>query len=861
MLEPSSSRFWHVGLQSGLISEKDLRTCWDALPEEKRTADAIDRRLARQAVTDNKLTLWQAQQLLAGKSSGYKIDKYILLDRIGQGGMGRVYLAKDTRLNRNVALKVLSPERMNNPRAIARFKREAKVGAQLQHENLVRIYDEGNAGGLPFLVMEHINGKNLAKVIGEGGPMPPMLASKLARQVALGLEHANQKGLIHRDVNPSNILVTFDGTAKLTDLGLAIDLADSADVTRDGATVGTFDYVSPEQARNSHGVDTRSDVYSLGCTLYHMLTAQVPFPYSSLPEKLYAHQLQDPVPLTDIVSSIPPSLDLIVRRMMKKLPADRFQTPLAVANALEPFIGDDATPIPRRYPHTKSGRSPEDDTKPLPALPMMLPAGNSATSPSNTPAPDHVGSGSKPDPFVALPPIDLGLDGPLVTGLTSKPRPKPAVAVGNGQNQTRKWLAVGLVAGLSTVLTGAGLWMRARPSLVEIVPAKGSNAGEVSKSKTQESFDSGKGKGTEAGKGTDTGITVYAKGEGPRSVSTFREAVQVALARGGEVVLTNSIPIKISDAKSIEISGRPLTIRAGEGATPVLEVELKGQVPWLLTRSGAPVTLRGLTIHVKYSDTVRLPALIWASDRITVESCSFHTKSAGEEGRAIHVEGRQTTIRGCFFNGFGRAIEFLATANSTLDLEQTTFVNASQFGQLAGWAVLAEVKAAGAVAKGAKPQDPVVRFKRCTINMAGAIDISAKGLTAWRPLRVEMAQTAIRANAMLGWPPPPAKLNFTSSLHWIGEDNRYEIADKEPFVVLSALGGAVAPDPTLSTLEAWNSRVAENNDKNAAMIKLEFATPIEQLTDRPMPRDFGLSDEVAKIAGADPLQVGAGTQK
>ena len=136
-----------IALKSGLIDEAQLRACWELIPEEKRTPDAIDRRLARQAITAGRLTLWQAQQILAGRATGFRIDKYVLLDLLGQGGMGRVYLARDTRLNRRVALKILSQERMNNPRAIARFQREAKVGAQLQHENLVRIYDEGESAG------------------------------------------------------------------------------------------------------------------------------------------------------------------------------------------------------------------------------------------------------------------------------------------------------------------------------------------------------------------------------------------------------------------------------------------------------------------------------------------------------------------------------------------------------------------------------------------------------------------------------------------------------------------------------------------------------------------------------------------
>ena len=214
--------------------------------------------------------------------------------------MGRVYLARDTRLNRQVALKILSPERVSNPRAIARFQREARVGAQLQHENLVRIYDFGESNGRYFLVMEYIEGKTIGTLISEQGQIPPATAVRLVRQVALGLEHAHRKGLIHRDVNPYNILVTRDGTAKLADLGLAIDLAEEDHVTREGATVGTFDYVAPEQARHSHSADIRSDIYSLGCTIYHMCVGQVPFPSPSLPEKLFAHQALEPTPLDQV---------------------------------------------------------------------------------------------------------------------------------------------------------------------------------------------------------------------------------------------------------------------------------------------------------------------------------------------------------------------------------------------------------------------------------------------------------------------------------------------------------------------------------------------------------------------------------
>src|SRR5262249_21628990 len=341
MLDPQAARFWQAALLSGLMDVEGLTACWNAIPLAKRDSpEHIDRRLARQAVQSNLLTLWQAQQLLAGRTNGFKVDRYVLLEMIGQGGMGRVYLARDTRLNRRVALKILSPERINNPRAIARFQREARVGAQLQHENLVRVYDFGESNGRYYLVMEYIEGKTIGTLISEQGPMPPATAARLVRQGALGVGHAHRKGLIHPDVNPYNILVTHDGTAKLADLGLAIDLTESDRVTREGATVGTFDYVAPEQARHSHAADIRSDIYSLGCTLYHMLAGQVPFPSPSLPEKLFAHQALEPTPLSELVPGLPEGLIEIVSRMMRKSPDERYAAPMQVAIAMEPYADE-----------------------------------------------------------------------------------------------------------------------------------------------------------------------------------------------------------------------------------------------------------------------------------------------------------------------------------------------------------------------------------------------------------------------------------------------------------------------------------------------------------------------------------------
>lgn len=335
---PRNSRFWRAALASNLIDRASLETCWQSIPPDKRLpVEAAERRLARQVVLAGKLTVWQSQQLLAGRHEGFIIDRYVLLDRIGEGGMGRVYLARDSKLGRKVAIKVLSSERNGVPRAIARFLREARVGAQLEQENLVRIYDDGECDGQRYIVMEYVEGKNVGQMIREEGRLAFKVAARIVGQVALGLEHAREKGLIHRDVTPYNILVTQTGVAKLTDMGLAIVLEDAGQVTRDGVTVGTFDYLSPEQAKDSRGVDTRSDIYSLGCSLYHMVCGAVPFPVPSQTEKLYAHLMSEPKRPREVAPDVPIELEAVILKMMRKKPEDRYQIPLEVANALEPF--------------------------------------------------------------------------------------------------------------------------------------------------------------------------------------------------------------------------------------------------------------------------------------------------------------------------------------------------------------------------------------------------------------------------------------------------------------------------------------------------------------------------------------------
>jgi serine/threonine protein kinase len=258
-----------------------------------------------------------------------KIGKYELQKKIGAGGMGAVFLAVDPALKRQCALKVLPPDKAKNPTLVKRFKAEAQAAATLRHENIVNIYEADDADGYSYIALEYVDGTDVAKLVEQRGPIPLKRSIEMIRQVARALEHAALQGIVHRDIKPGNLLVRRDGVVKLTDLGLARIVDDNTDtsITRAGTTVGTVDFMSPEQARDSKAADVRSDIYSLGCTWYFMLTGHPPFPEGSLTNKLRAHA-ETPVPdPRDENPTISEAVFGVIRRMMEKKPSRRYQTP------------------------------------------------------------------------------------------------------------------------------------------------------------------------------------------------------------------------------------------------------------------------------------------------------------------------------------------------------------------------------------------------------------------------------------------------------------------------------------------------------------------------------------------------------
>jgi eukaryotic-like serine/threonine-protein kinase len=265
------------------------------------------------------------------------LGKYHIEKKLGSGGMGTVYLAKDTQLRRTVALKVLPRDKAENPTLVRRFKAEAQAAAQLRHDNIVTVFETGEADGYLYIAMEFVDGVDLHEVIARRGPIPVPRSIEMVRQVASALQHAFENKIVHRDIKPSNLLLRRDGAIKLTDLGLARSVDDTIEtgITRAGTTVGTVDYMAPEQARNSQLADIRSDIYSLGCTWYHMLTGTAPFPEGSMTNKLQAHAIKPPPDPRQMNDQVADGLVAVMHRMMAKKPQDRYQTPQELLDDLK----------------------------------------------------------------------------------------------------------------------------------------------------------------------------------------------------------------------------------------------------------------------------------------------------------------------------------------------------------------------------------------------------------------------------------------------------------------------------------------------------------------------------------------------
>jgi eukaryotic-like serine/threonine-protein kinase len=338
--------FLELGIKSGLLEKETVQTCrsnWQqagASPQSpKQLADAL--------IEQGVLTHFQAEKLIAGRWRGFVIaGKYRLLERLGAGGMGQVFLCEHITMGRKVALKILPVQQAEDPASLARFYREARAVARLDHPNIVRAHDIDHDDKLHFLVLEFVDGCNLHDFIRKNGQLSPQRAAHYIRQAALGLQHAHEAGLVHRDIKPGNLLIDRQGTVKILDMGLARFFhEDSPTFIKEyevGYIIGTGDYIAPEQIVDSR-VDIRADIYSLGGTMYYLLTGKSPFQDGTNAQKIIWHQVRHPKTLRVLRPDLPEALVQVFERIIAKEPSRRFQTPIELAKALDPFV---TGPIP-----------------------------------------------------------------------------------------------------------------------------------------------------------------------------------------------------------------------------------------------------------------------------------------------------------------------------------------------------------------------------------------------------------------------------------------------------------------------------------------------------------------------------------
>jgi eukaryotic-like serine/threonine-protein kinase len=425
----------HV-VTSGLMDREELARALEGMPETDQA-----KKVARHLMRTGKLTKFQARRLLGGVTEGFILGQYRILEELGRGGMGHVYKAVHQTMGRFVALKLLAPRLTQTERARELFRREVLAAAKLSHPNIVTAFDASRADEpRVYLVMEYVDGPNLSQLVKEQGPLSVEQACEYVRQTAIGLDYAHNLGLIHRDVKPSNLLVqqTSGGPQiKILDFGLALVTAAEAGgpdslVGAANTVLGTPDYTSPEQARDQYGVDRRSDLYSLGCTFFFLLTGEPPFPGGSGIDKLLRQGSEPPPAIRSKRPDIPEAVAEVVHKLLAKNPKWRYQTGGELAAELTIVLGRKAewttparpAPKPRPKPEPAAELDLEGDDEPL--------TGSSGDDPFDHNDLDERSASTVPT-------------GAMTTGET----PAPNKRLGGRRKQTVPWVWVFMAAGLA----------------------------------------------------------------------------------------------------------------------------------------------------------------------------------------------------------------------------------------------------------------------------------------------------------------------------------------------------------------------------------------------------------------------------
>ena len=431
--------FLRVVRKSGLVEEPRLAAAIAAWPAPTQP---LEDELVREMVEGGLLTQWQSDQLRKGRHKGFVLGKYRLLRLLGAGGMSSVYLAEHTTLHGLVAIKVLPVKRVDQTSYLARFEREAREAFRLNHPNIVRTIDLDTSGAIHFIAMEYVEGDDLHARVKQAGPFDVREAADCIRQAALGLQHAHEEGLVHRDIKPANLIIDKRGTVKILDFGLALANSDeeaaSLTQTHDEKVLGTADYLAPEQARDSHLADRRSDIYALGCTLHYLLTGRAPFPKGSIAERIQAHLKKPPPNLLDERADVPPAIAELSFRMLEKHPDARPQSAQDIADALAAWLAATATGAPRARPEPPRRQPPRRSAQPasdpgssnVHYAPPQLRTGRSGAASSSSGLPVGSGPGSRAaasgidsDALVFQPPTRQGARPPTAAPRPAQPAP------------------------------------------------------------------------------------------------------------------------------------------------------------------------------------------------------------------------------------------------------------------------------------------------------------------------------------------------------------------------------------------------------------------------------------------------------
>ncbi|MFM7129748.1 MAG: serine/threonine protein kinase, partial [bacterium] len=647
-------------------------------------------------------------------------------------------------------------------------------------------------------------------------------AARIGRDVVLGLGHLAEKKMVHRDVNPRNILINQEGKAKLTDLGLAIFEEQQAQVTSEGSTVGTFDYISPEQARNSRGVDIRSDFYSLGCSLYQMVSGQVPFPAGSLPEKIYAHQAREPEKLDKLVPGIDRAMVRIISRCLNKKPEDRYQNATELADLLGRLTTPESPFKPIDLLRSGTAELPSAasvavvDSKDSTSPPKPAVVGREVSwHGENEPAADNQGSGDA-DSLQ----LDLGNDSLELNKRLEPYRSSSDRLASRAPASMASAIAISAIVLVGLAVLVFGLRNRPKPpAKTDPVPIKpnGSPSGVEVKSAA--------GTTAEKTRGSAPEIAVkYADGT-EATCENLVDALRRASGQNAEILLHGGEkPILWQVLDNSPIVGPKLTIRGRDGEIARLNIDLSKSSTGVQVRAGAALLLGQLSIEA----TGQKPGtpIFRAMGNLSIDQCwLIHRDNEQKNMVGVSSSSPQLNVRNSWFHGFGTALELKLVPNIRAELSNCLLTMPEITGQAAK-------KSSGSVPlvslnySRAKNKNVTLKFDHCSLVGRELIGIS--GDYQDNSIEIDTSRCLFMGESLLGW--NSLAQPDTLPLRWNGDNNLFDIS----------LGFLVGTDKTssLKALADWSGTVLEKNAQAAKVVLLNRRSQLPKPSDF-IPKDAG----------------------